>query len=208
MVKTIIAINIGVFVLWNFSNDATLQFMFENFLVSWTGLLEGKFWTLLGSAFSHNSLLHLLVNMYAFYGFGVILETILGRKSFIVFYLTAGVVSSLAHSLVCAYVLNAPDLPALGASGAIAGTILLFSLLFPREKILLLGFIPIRAIFGAFLFIGLDIWGLIAQSEGGGLPIGHGAHLGGSLCGIVYYFYLRRARASQAATEVIITTDD
>ena len=44
---------------------------------------------------------------------------------------------------------------------------------------------------GAILFVGLDVWGVIAQAGGGGLPIGHGAHLGGALAGLIYYFVLR-----------------
>jgi membrane associated rhomboid family serine protease len=47
---------------------------------------------------------------------------------------------------------------------------------------------------GALAFIGLDVWGLIAQAEGGGLPIGHGAHLGGAFTGILYYFLFLRGR--------------
>jgi hypothetical protein len=53
--------------------------------------------------------------------------------------------------------------------------------------------VPLPAIVGALAFIGLDVWGLIAQAEGGGLPIGHGAHLGGAFAGILYYvLFLRR----------------
>lgn len=93
--------------------------------------------------------------------------------------------------------LSEPSLPALGASGAIAGLILVFSLVFPKEKILLFGLVPIPALWGALAFVGLDIWGLVAQTKGGGLPIGHGAHLGGALSGFLYFrFYLRpRLRA-------------
>ncbi len=81
---------------------------------------------------------------------------------------------------------------ALGASGAVAGLVLVFSLLFPKEKLLLFGIIPLPALFGALAFIALDLWGLFAQAGGGGLPIGHGAHLGGAFTGILFYFlYVR-----------------
>ncbi len=56
------------------------------------------------------------------------------------------------------------------------------------------------ALFGAFLFVGLDIIGLIAQSGGGGLPIGHGAHLGGAATGALYYWIvIRRLQVRDAA---------
>ncbi len=95
--------------------------------------------------------------------------------------------------MVSAFILGEPDLQALGASGAISGVILLFSMIFPKEKIFLFGILPLPALFCALIFIGLDIWGLVSQAGGGGLPIGHGAHLGGAAFGLLYYLlYIRR----------------
>lgn len=173
------------------------SFMEENFLVSWSALLEGRWWTLITSVFSHTLFMHILLNMMVLSNFGPLLERVLGRRRFLFFYLSAGVISSLSHALVSTFLLGAPDLPALGASGAISGLVLLFCLLFPREKILILGLIPLPAIVGALAFVALDLWGLVAQVGGGGLPIGHGAHLGGALAGLVYYFTFIRNRLSR-----------
>lgn len=192
----LIAINIVVFVLWLFASPASgvPSFLIDNFLVSWTALAEGRYWVLVTSVFSHNLLWHLFLNMYVLSGFGPIMERALGTFRYLRFYFVAGIVGSLCHALVSAFILGDPDLPAHGASGAISGIILLFSFLFPREKLLILGIIPMPALFGALLFVGLDIWGLIAQAEGGGLPIGHGAHLGGALTGLIYYLLYFRGR--------------
>lgn len=191
-VPFIIFLNTFVFLMWQFSSESPNGFMARNFLVSWDSIIEGRFWTLVTSAFSHNMFLHFFINMYVFFGFGRVIEQMIGARKLFKFYFYAGIASSLAHSLVCMYLLNDPSLPALGASGSVAGIILLFSLLFPREKILLLGIIPMPAIFGALVFVGLDLWGLSAQLGGHGLPIGHGAHLGGALFGAVYYWlYIR-----------------
>ena len=199
LVDTIIGINVVVFILWFLAGSGVvipyspfLNFMVENFLVSWRGLIDGRLWTLLTSVFSHNAFFHLLLNMYVLKSFGPVLEGVLGPLAFLKFYLVAGVISSVFHALVSAFVIGDPALSALGASGAISGLILVFSLLFPRAKLLFLGFIPVRALVGALLFIGLDLWGLVVQAEGGGLPIGHGAHLGGALTGVVYYFWKLR----------------
>lgn len=162
--------------------------MFQNFLISWNGLSLGRFWTLLTSVFSHISFIHIFLNMYVLNSFGPVLERILGAKAFLKFYLVAGIFSSFVHAIVSSYLLRMPELPALGASGAISGLIVFFSLLFPKQIILLFGIIPMYAFFGSMLFVGLDLWGLAMQAKGGGLPIGHGAHLGGALCAIVYYF--------------------
>jgi len=130
--------------------------------------------------------------MYVLGSFGDIVEETLGMWRFTTFYLIAGVISSLSHSFISAFLLHSPELSALGASGAISGVIVIFAFLYPRERIYLFGLIPIPAAWGALLFIGLDLWGLFRQNEGGGMPIGHGAHLGGALSGALYYlFYLR-----------------
>lgn len=198
-VPILILLNIAVFAMWTFpeSFGVDFEFMFNHFLVSWTAVEEGRFWVLLTSVFSHNLFWHLLLNMFVLNSFGSIIEQMLGLKRFVAFYLIAGMISSISHAVFSNYIMGDPSIPALGASGAISGVILLFSLLFPKERILILGIIPIPALFGALLFVGLDIWGLTAQAGGGGLPIGHGAHLGGAFAGLLYYLYLRATRGKK-----------
>ncbi|RZA07059.1 MAG: rhomboid family intramembrane serine protease [Proteobacteria bacterium] len=196
LVPIIIAINIFVYLAWNAPALGLTEFLARNCLVSYAGLQEGRYFPLLGSVFSHEGLFHLLVNMFVLNSFGTLLELVLGRRAFLSFYLIAGVVASLSHCLVSNFILHAPELNALGASGAIAGLVVVFSFLFPKEKLLLFGFIPVPAFLGAFLVVGLDIWGLMAQVRGGGFPIGYGAHLGGAAAGLVYYLVaLRGLRA-------------
>lgn len=195
LIPTIVVLNVIVFFMWSgMFNSFDERFMNKNFLVSWHHLSHGKYWTLITSVFSHNEGFHIFINMFVLMSFGKIIESILGKTKFILFYFVAGVVSSLSHCLVSTFFLYEPELSALGASGSIAGIILLFSLIYPKEKILFFGIIPIPALFGALAFIGVDLWGLFAQSRGGGLPIGHGAHLGGAFTGICFYFfYLKRS---------------
>lgn len=195
VVLTIIKINIAVFLFWILSSFINPYFMVNNFLVSWEHVMAGRVWTLITSVFSHNMFFHIFINMYVFFGFGAVLENELGSRKFLNFYLVAGIVSSISHITVSTFLMGQPELPALGASGAVAGTILLFALMNPQERILLLGIIPMPAIGAAILFVGIDLWGLIAQTRGGTLPIGHGAHLGGALYGLIYYFaVIKRSR--------------
>ena len=206
LIPFIVAINVVVFVFWNFPilPNLSSEFMARHFLVSWTALIEQRYDTLIGSVFSHNQFLHLFLNMFVLLNFGRIVEMILGWRRFLKFYLLAGIISSLCHALVSAYILHEPSLPALGASGAISGIVILFAFLFPKEKIYIMGLIGLPAIWGAIAFIALDIWGLVAQAEGGGLPIGHGAHLGGAVTGILYYFFFLRKQIlkSRAVSEL------
>jgi membrane associated rhomboid family serine protease len=207
--STILVANLVVFGLW-LSGALPLPVMIENFLVSWRHLEDGRFWTLLTSVFSHNWLFHLLVNMIVLRSFGPPLERLLGSAGFLGFYLVAGLSGSLAHALVSNYLMDSPEQAALGASSALAGVLLVFSLTFPKARVLLFFVIPLPAIAAALLFIGIDIWGLTMQIRNGGWPIGHGAHLGGALVGAVYFAWrggtLReRRRALEAAAAAAYT---
>ena len=185
VVPILLALNLVVFIMWLILGES--QFMLENFLVSWSALEQGRWWTLLTSEFSHLWFLHIFLNMFVLVNFGPIVEMTIGSGRFVRFYLLAAIVSSISHAAVSKYLLHQPDLPALGASGAISGVVVLFAFLYPRARLLLLGLIPMPALVGVLAFVGLDALGLFAQTEGGGLPIGHGAHLGGAATGFLFY---------------------
>jgi membrane associated rhomboid family serine protease len=191
-VPLIIILNTIVFAFWKFK---PVEEMVNNYALSWDLVISKKhYWVILTSIFSHKDLFHFLINMFVLQSFGIVLEKIMGHFRFLFFYLGAGIMGSLFHIFTSNYFVHAPDRLAVGASGAIAGLVLLFSLKFPKEKLLFFAIIPVPAIFGALAFIGLDIWGLMAQTQGGGLPIGHGAHLGGAFFGIIYYLKTRKQR--------------
>lgn len=192
-VRFILGINLMVFIGLRLLPETSASSMILSlFVVSWDSLVQGRFWTLLTSVFSHLSIIHWLVNMLVLINFGPVLERVLGPRRFIVFYLLAGVLSSLGHCFVSAYLLGTPGVQALGASGALSGLVFVFSLLFPKEILFIFGLIPVPALLCAMILAGIDIWGVIAHMHGGGFPIGHGAHLAGALTGVLYFFiYLR-----------------
>jgi membrane associated rhomboid family serine protease len=80
------------------------------------GVADGEYYRLLTAAFLHGGVVHLLLNMYALYMFGPLLEGALGRLRFTVLYL----VSALGGSAV-SYTFSNPGTPSLGASGAVFG---------------------------------------------------------------------------------------
>ena len=203
VVPVVLALNVGVFLLWQLalrtahpvapwgpdaaSAPQLLVVLERTFWTSAVHLLHGRWWTLLSAAFSHMDLWHLALNMLVLWGFGGLLERLLGRARFTALYLTAAVFSSLSHCVVSAFLIDQPGKAALGASGALSAVVLVYALLFPRHRILLFGVIPLPALTAALLFVALDLWGLAAQARGGGLPIGHGAHLGGALLGFLWW---------------------
>ena len=201
-VSVIIGINVLVFLAWQAASvvPGLGDFMVVNFLVSTTRLMHGYVWTLVTAAFSHNELWHVAINMFVLWSFGTVLERLWGIRIFVVFYLVAAVASSLSHCAVSSLIMGDGNIPALGASGAVSGLLLAYALYFPRHKILLFGVVPVPALAGVLAFVGVDLWGLVAQSRGGGLPIGHGAHLGGALAGaLLYFFWLRATRPAPSA---------
>lgn len=192
-VPVIIGINAAVFVLWQLAHSSRglLEFMAANFLVSAVHLEHGLYWTLLTSVFSHEAFWHFTINMIVLYSFGAILERLWGAKVFTEFYLVAGLAGSIGHVTTCVVVLHQPQVSALGASGAIAGLLMAFAIVFPHQKILIMGIIPVPAWAGIAALVAWDLWGLAAQRHGGGLPIGHGAHLGGAAAGAIMVFLFR-----------------
>jgi len=203
-VPIIVGLNVVVFLAWQMAahGDELWVFLATNFLVSTHRLAQGMWWTLLTAAFSHMATWHLLINMVVLWSFGSVLERLWGVRLFVGFYLLAAVVSSLCHCLVSTYIMGDSTIAALGASGAISGLLLSFALIFPKHKILLFAVIPIPALVGVLGFVAIDVWGLIAQGRGADLPIGHGAHLGGALCGLVFYWTYLRSRMPRMSSPV------
>ncbi|MGP4109642.1 rhomboid family intramembrane serine protease [Streptomyces sp. 4N509B] len=83
---------------------------------TWTGVAAGEWWRLLTSAFLHQEIWHIALNMLALWFLGRPLEGVLGRTRYVALYLISGLAGSTLE-----YVLAAQNQPALGASGAIFG---------------------------------------------------------------------------------------
>ena len=192
-----IAINLVVFVLWQVAREtpSVEDFMVLNFLVSGDAVTEGRIWTLVTSAYSHLEMWHILVNMFVLWSFGVTLERGWGSRRFVQFYLACSIAGSLGHWLSSAWLMHESGIPALGASGAVCGLLMAFGLQYPKATILIFGIVPVPALIAVLGLVAFDVFGLFEQTSNmrvGG--IGHGAHLGGGLCGaLLWYFVMRRS---------------
>jgi len=142
------------------------------------------YFTLFTSIFLHGSWLHLLGNMWFLYIFGRNVEDWLGNIRFLLFYLGCGVAASLIQVLFHPM----SKIPTVGASGAIAGVLGAYLILYPGSKIVCLVpfffFIRIVAL-PAFLFLGFWIvWQVFSQMTlGGATNIAFLAHIGGFFIG-------------------------
>jgi hypothetical protein len=142
---------------------------------------------LISFMFLHGGFWHLLGNMWSLLIFGDNVEGRLGPLRYAVFYLLCGLASGLSHLLIHRY----SNIPTIGASGAIAGVMGAYFLLFPRARVLTLIpilFIPYFIEIPAYFFLG--IWFVMqflnaAGSGGTAGGVAWWAHIGGFVFGML-----------------------
>ena len=197
MVTNVILINVGVFLV-----DA-LFFDHERVgagLSRWMAVNANVFhepwnaWQLLTSGFAHDPInpLHVAVNMFMLWLFGRDVEAIYGRKEFLWIYLTMVVVAALAWVASMTAQFRDPailhDRNMLGASGAVAGIMVLNVIHFPRRLFYLWCVVPVPAWLLATLYIGADMKGFNHSLQGNGGGIAFEAHLAGAAFAFLYYY--------------------
>jgi membrane associated rhomboid family serine protease len=155
--------------------------------------------TIFTSMFLHGGWFHLVSNMWVLFIFGDNIEDRLGGTRYLAFYLLSGVAAALLQS----YVLQGSNEPMIGASGAIAGVLGAYLVLYPGARVASL--VPIffiftivevpATIFLLFWFVSQVFSGLFALQGGGSSGVAWWAHIGGFLFGLLYMilFVPRRA---------------
>ncbi|KAI5952731.1 hypothetical protein KGF54_003598 [Candida jiufengensis] len=190
IVWTIIGINALVFFSWRVPQ---LQKFTMQYGILFKDNIQSP-WTLLGSAFSHQSFAHFAINMLCFQSFAVTLVAVLGVSNFTILYLNSAVISSFASIAIPMLLGSSLSVASLGASGAIFSVFGCFSYLFPASPVGLF-FIPVPG--GAWvLFLGTVIWNAAGTVLRWG-TFDYAAHLGGSLVGIAYGYYFNKKRKEQ-----------
>jgi membrane associated rhomboid family serine protease len=154
--------------------------------------------TLFTSMFMHAGWLHLFGNMLYLWIFGDNIEDALGHLKFLIFYLLCGIAAIFAQLF---FNLDS-NVPNLGASGAIAGVLGAYILLFPRGQVRVLmarAVIPMPALVVIGFWIVLQLVsgvGSISNApENGG--VAYMAHIGGFVAGLILTFLLRARRTAQ-----------
>lgn len=160
---------------------------------------------ILVSMFLHAGFLHIGSNMLYLWIFGDNVEDRMGHFRYAIFYLACGFLATLAHAFSAA----GSSIPTLGASGAIAGVLGAYLVLFPRVRVITfipLGYmmlmreLPALIVLGLWfvlqLFTGVASIGIEAGAEQGG--VAWFAHIGGFVAGMILVFLLG-ARRTKAA---------
>lgn len=158
--------------------------------------------TVFTSMFMHSGLLHIGGNMLYLWIFGNNIEDVLGKARFLGFYLLCGVAAAAAQIAIN------PDslIPNVGASGAIAGVLGAYFVLYPNARVLtivplFIAFLAeIRAYWVLLLWIVLNIFQGVAglgMTNGGG--VAHFAHIGGFFAGVLLIYLLGGPRLAAAS---------
>lgn len=200
----LVATNVAFFI-WELSLGASLPremmragFIPERFWVSGHWIFDTR--SMFLSMFLHGGLLHIGGNMLYLWIFGDNVEDRMGHGRYLAFYFLCGIAAALSHALAN----PSSNMPAIGASGAIAGVLAAYLVLFPHAKVMT--FIPV----GFFIFlreipaiIVLGFWFLLQLFTGAmslGIPSGASqggvawfAHIGGFVAGLALVFLFAKA---------------
>ena len=151
------------------------------------------FISIVTSMFLHGGWMHLIGNMTYLYIFGDNIEENLGKIKFIIFYLLTGGFAALSQALLD----TSSTTPMIGASGAIAGVLGAYLVLFPKAKIkVFFWFIIIFKVFKIKAFIVLGGWILMQFLSFSGDDLNSGgvayaAHIGGFVSGVILINFMK-----------------
>ena len=196
----LIVINVLIFLVELSGGDAFIQkwaFVPSRFLAN----PGGDFLTIFTSMFMHAGWVHLGGNMLYLWIFGDNVEDRFGHLKFIIFYLLCGIAAMFAQLAFSA----GSNVPNLGASGAIAGVLGAYIVMFPKGKVNVLmgrGVIPMPALVVIGLWIVLQLFSGIGSisdtAQTGG--VAYMAHIGGFLAGLALTFVLGGKRGTPQLT--------
>ena len=166
---------------------------------SWVGLPIDDYWPFVTSMFLHGGWLHIIGNMWTLWIFGDNVEDRMGTTRYLVFYFICGLAAGLVH-----FFTNANStIPTVGASGAIAGVLGAYFLLFPKSRIIVLlplFFLPLFIEVPAVTYLGF--W-VLSQIFSGTLSlalpedvggVAFWAHVGGFIAGAVLHWLFIQGR--------------
>jgi membrane associated rhomboid family serine protease len=204
----LIGVNVACFVLELEMGPAELTQTLEGFGLVPASFGVDRLWQLVTCSFLHGSLMHLVANMWTLWIFGDNVEDRMGPLRFVGFYLLCAVLAALAELMLQP---NSPA-PMIGASGAIAGVMGAYLVMYPRARIILLVpllFWPLFFTVPALVFLGY--WFVIQVLSGGlGLAantaepggIAFGAHVGGFIAGVALHpLFVRRTPRRRQSDE-------
>jgi membrane associated rhomboid family serine protease len=191
VIKSLLIINGIVFLIQMLGQNLLIgDTTLEQYIIKYFALIPIGYgflpWQLITYQFMHGGIMHIALNMFALWMFGIEIENIWGSKKFLFFYLMCGVAAGISQ-LIFPPLFNEPLAATIGASGAIFGVLIAFGMMFPDRYIYIYFLLPVKA---KYLIIGYVLLELYSIPQGGN--VAHLAHLGGALAGFIYLMYERK----------------
>lgn len=157
-----------------------------------------EFWRFVTFQFLHANLMHILMNMLGLYIFGGMVESYLGPRKYLAFYLVCGIFGGLMYLLLTLggwlapnfplFLISDPRTPLVGASAGVFGIIMACAKIAPHMQVqLLFPPVPMRLRTMAFLYVGIAVATILFDGKNAG---GEAAHLGGAIAGA---FFIRNS---------------
>jgi membrane associated rhomboid family serine protease len=181
MVRTLIVINVGVYLLQAFGLN---EFLIEQFALFPALVSRLQIWRLFTYQFLHGGVWHVAINMFMLWMFGSELEQRWGQRFFLRYYFLCAVGGGLAFTIAM-HTVGDPRTASVGASGAIYGILMAYGMWFPNRKVFIWFLFPISVRYLVVFLIAIEF---LQSIESSGSGIAHAAHFGGMVIG---YFYLR-----------------
>jgi membrane associated rhomboid family serine protease len=154
-------------------------------------IFHGQVWRLFTHAFCHerHGLGHIFFNMLALWWCGIVVESRLGSKEFLLFYVTAIAIAGLTYLGLDLYMGPRHYGVMMGASGAVMAAFMLYACYYPYNTILVFWVIPIQIRWVALIYFLWDLHPVLLVLSGDEIYTGiaHAAHLGGLLFGFCYW---------------------
>lgn len=160
-------------------------------------LINREYKRLVTSGFLHVSWAHLLLNMFSLYFFSGSLEYFMGPAKLMLIYFASLIGGDLFSLFIHRH---HGDYTAVGASGAVSGVIFASIALFPGMQINLFGVLPIAGWIYGLVFVLGSIYGIRSQRDN----VGHDAHLGGALIGLIVAITLHPSSLSENLVTILI----
>lgn len=157
---------------------------FDKFKFNISSIKAGEQYRMITSGFLHADWFHFAFNMFSFWSFANFLIKEFSTTNFLLIYF-----GSMAIGSLLTYFIHKEDLyySAIGASGAVTGIIYCAILLYPEIELRLFFAVPIPGYIFAFLYLAYSIYGMKGKYDN----IGHTAHLGGAIGGLLFTLLIR-----------------
>lgn len=183
MLRSIIIVNVALFIPMQLGIVRT--FLIDWFALTPSSVLSGFVWQLATYMGLHGGFGHIFFNMLVLWMFSGELERVWGPRAYLRYYLVCGIGGGVA--ILLQGLVRNPDMPTLGASGALYGIIVAYGLMFGERRVLFMMMFPMKARTFALVFF---LFALYYNFAGNADGVSHIGHLGGALTGFIY---LKRA---------------